>query len=431
MTLNLRYAARSDVGLRRDGNEDSLYAGPRLLAIADGMGGHAAGEVASAVAIAALAPLDEDAPGGDLLGALRRAVDTASAQLRDMVAGDGALEGMGTTLTALLAAGSRLAMVHVGDSRGYLLRDGALTQITNDHTLVQALVDEGRITPEEAGQHPQRSVIMRVLDAGKVEPDLSVREARVGDRYLLCSDGLSDVVSSSTIRDGLLLTDPQAAVDRLVELALRGGGPDNISCIVADVVDGGPPVDEPVVVAGAAAADDGVRAPSTETAAGRAALATRPRRRRVPLPPDPVASPPRRGRALLLPALLVLLLAVLAGAGVLYVRSQYYVGTAGDEVAIYQGLDGSVAGVHLSGVQERIGVQLDALPPFMQQRVQQGIPAKDLTDARRIGDRLQSQSSACGPAQVPVPTGAPAPAGGAPSPTPAAPIPTPCAGASQ
>ncbi len=441
MTLTMRYAARSDVGLRREGNEDSLYAGPRLLAIADGMGGHAAGEVASAVAIAALAPLDEDAPGDDVLDTLRRAVDAANVHLRDMVAGDSALEGMGTTLTALLSSGTRLGVAHVGDSRAYLLRDGQLSQITNDHTLVQALVDEGRISEEEADHHPQRSVILRVLDAGKVDLDLSVREARAGDRYLICSDGLTDVVSEATIRDGLLLPDPQEAVDRLVDLALRGGGPDNISCIVADVVDGDTAVDEPVLVAGAAAAQGHgqVSVPSADTAAGRAALATRPGRRRRPglTPSAGRPEPTKRRRPILLPALLAVLLAVLAGAAVLYIRSQYYVGAAGDEVAIYQGLSGSVAGVRLSGVHERLGVRVADLPPFMQQRVGQGIAANGLSDARAIGARLRQQSTAaCTTTPVvvtPAPSAGPSASAGptasaAPPTSPPSPTPKPCPG---
>ena len=198
MTLALRYAAMSHVGLLRPGNEDSLYAGPRLLAVADGMGGHAAGEVASAVAIAAVAALDEDAPGADLLSALRSAAIGANGHLRDMVAGDAALDGMGTTLTTLLFTGSRLGVLHIGDSRCYLLRQGSLTQITHDDTLVQSLVDDGRITPEEASSHPQRNMILRALDGREdVEFDLSVREARAGDRYLLCSDGLTGPVRPS------------------------------------------------------------------------------------------------------------------------------------------------------------------------------------------------------------------------------------------
>ena len=198
MTLALRFAAVSHVGLLREGNEDSVYAGPQVLAVADGMGGHAAGEVASAVAIAALRHLDSDVPGSDLLDVLRASAESANEHLRDMVAGDPTLEGMGTTLTALLFAGSRIGLLHIGDSRAYLLRDGRIGQITHDHTLVQRLVDEGRISEQEAGSHPQRSLITRALDGREgIEPDLSVREARPGDRYLLCTDGLTGPVRPS------------------------------------------------------------------------------------------------------------------------------------------------------------------------------------------------------------------------------------------
>src|SRR3954454_7842073 len=286
MTLSLRFGARSDVGLTREGNEDALYAGPRLLAVADGMGGHAAGEGASRVVIEALVPLDQSPPDGDLTEALRRAVETANGYLRDMVAADSALEGMGTTLTALLSAGQRLGLVHVGDSRAYLLRDDELHQITHDHTLVQSLVDEGRITPEEATTHPQRSWITRALDGrGEIELDVSVREAHDGDRYLLCTDGLSGVVSEETMLEALRVPDPQGACDRLVELALRAGGPDNITCIVADIVhagadnspilrraaaDGVAPAADTSPIVGGAAADDGSPSAAVDTPAARA-----------------------------------------------------------------------------------------------------------------------------------------------------------------
>ena len=237
MTLVLRYAARSDRGLVRANNEDSVYAGARLLALADGMGGHAAGEVASQLVIAALAHLDDDEPGGDLLGKLDAAVREGNSAIAAHVEADPELEGMGTTLTAILFAGNRLGLVHIGDSRGYLLRDGELTQITKDDTFVQTLVDEGRITAEEAHSHPQRSLIMRALTGHEVEPTLIMREARAGDRYLLCSDGLSDPVSHETILEALQIPDVAESADRLIELALRGGGPDNVTVVVADVVD--------------------------------------------------------------------------------------------------------------------------------------------------------------------------------------------------
>jgi serine/threonine protein phosphatase PrpC len=182
VTLRLHYALRSDVGHVREGNEDSAYAGSRLIAVADGMGGHAAGEVASSTVIGLLAHLDDDVPGPDLPGAMSHAMREANAQLRDMTTRDVALDGMGTTVTALLSSGPRLGVLHVGDSRAYLLRDNEMIQITHDHTLVQDLVDQGRITPEQASSHPQRSLLMRALDGREVEPDVSVREARRGDR---------------------------------------------------------------------------------------------------------------------------------------------------------------------------------------------------------------------------------------------------------
>ena len=203
MTLVLRYAARSDRWLIRGNNQDSVYAGPRLLAVADGMGGHAAGDVASKVVIAALQHLDDDTPSGDMLQALRQGVFDGSEHLREVIRDSPQLEGMGTTLTAILFAGGRLALCHVGDSRAYLLRDGEFTQITHDDTFVQTLIDDGRITAEEANSHPQRSLLLRALNGQEVEPDLSMREARAGDRYLLCSDGLSGVVSEETLAEAL------------------------------------------------------------------------------------------------------------------------------------------------------------------------------------------------------------------------------------
>ena len=274
MTLALRYAARSDRGLVRGNNQDSVYAGPRLLAVADGMGGHAAGDVASKVVIAALEHLDEDAPPSDMLQALRAAVFDGSEHLREVIRESPQLEGMGTTLTAVLFAGGRLALCHVGDSRAYLLRDGELSQITHDDTFVQTLIDDGRITQEEANHHPQRSLLLRALNGQDVDPDLSMREARAGDRYLLCSDGLSGVVSEETIATTLQDPDPQSCADRLIELALRSGGPDNITVIVADVVedDGSGLLIEPVVD-GAAGENVGQRAvdPGFGRRPGRAA----------------------------------------------------------------------------------------------------------------------------------------------------------------
>ena len=269
MTLVLRYSARSDRGLVRANNEDSVDAGPRLLALADGMGGHAAGEVASQLVIAALAHLDDDEPGGDLLSKLDDAVHQGNAAIAAHVDAEPELEGMGTTLTAILFAGNRLGLVHIGDSRGYLLRDGELAQITKDDTFVQTLVDEGRITAEEAHSHPQRSLIMRALTGHEVEPTLIMREARTGDRYLLCSDGLSDPVSQETILEALQIEDVNESADRLIELALRGGGPDNVTVVVADVVDFDYGQTQPILAGAVSGHDDDSAAPPN-TSAGRA-----------------------------------------------------------------------------------------------------------------------------------------------------------------
>lgn len=258
MTLALRYAVRSDVGLLREGNEDSAYAGPHLLAVADGMGGHAAGEVASAAAITTLAPLDGEDPGPDLVNALADAVATANLRLQELIISDPAIEGMGTTLTALLWADGYAALCHIGDSRAYLLRDGQFIQITHDHTLVQSLVDEGKITEDDVATHPHRSLLLRALDGRTIaEPDLAPLETYPGDRYLLCSDGLSGVVTEHTLHQALAsIADPDKVTLRLIELAIKGGGPDNITCIVADVIDSRstrvPPTWQPVF-AGAAA----------------------------------------------------------------------------------------------------------------------------------------------------------------------------------
>lgn len=348
MTLVLRYAARSDRGLVRANNEDSVYAGARLLALADGMGGHAAGEVASQLVIAALAHLDDDEPGGDLLSKLNTAVGQGNGAIAAHVEADPELDGMGTTLTAILFAGNRLGLVHIGDSRGYLLRDGELTQITKDDTFVQTLVDEGRITAEEAHSHPQRSLIMRALTGHEVEPTLIMREAKAGDRYLLCSDGLSDPVSQETIHEALQIEDVAESADRLIELALRGGGPDNVTVVVADVVDYDYGQTQPIL-AGAVSGDDDQSAPP-DTAAGRAS-AFNPRRnepkRVVPQPAEPDRKPRSRRRILIAAVVLILLLVGGLGIGREIIRNNYYVAEHDGTVSIMRGVQGSFLGISL------------------------------------------------------------------------------------
>ncbi|GAA3860455.1 protein phosphatase 2C domain-containing protein [Saccharothrix violaceirubra] len=405
MTLVLRYAARSDRGLVRSNNQDSVYAGPRLLALADGMGGHAAGEVASKVVIAALAPLDDDEPGDDLLGQLRDAVISGNSAISELVQSDPDLDGMGTTLTAVLFAGSRLGMVHIGDSRAYMLRNGVFTQITHDDTFVQSLIDEGRITEEEAATHPQRSLLLRALTGHEVEPRLMVREARPGDRYLLCSDGLSGVVSMETLDEAMRIPDPQACADRMIELALKGGGPDNVTVVIADVVDIDFGEDAPIV--GGAAGDGSADPPPPDSPASRASSITGPR----PVPPRVEAPPPppprKRGAKVKALALVVFLLLVLAAAGLgtrWYVMRQYYVGTTEDgQVSIFRGVTGSVFGINLHsfvegscppGAQACEPITLDDLKVSTRDVVRNGITEVDgLEGAREAIRRLRTEQT--------------------------------------
>ncbi len=241
MSLTLRTATASDPGLVRTNNEDSAHAGGRLLAVADGVGGMPAGELASDIVIRALAPLaGSEATGDDLLRALRDAVDDANRQIREAGEADPATDGMGSTVTALVLAGDQFALLHVGDSRAYLLRDGELSQITKDDTFVQSLVDQGVLTPEEARNHPQRSLITRAVQGQHVAPTTRMLPVQPGDRYLLCSDGLSDVVAPEAIGQTLRsYADRQQCVEQLVKLALQAGAPDNVTAVLADLVAAG------------------------------------------------------------------------------------------------------------------------------------------------------------------------------------------------
>jgi serine/threonine protein phosphatase PrpC len=434
MSLVLRYFARSERGLVRQNNQDAVYAGPRVLALADGMGGHAAGEVASKLVITALSQLDEDEPGDDLLAQLRAATEEGNAAITRHITDEPDLEGMGTTLTAILFKGTRLGLVHVGDSRAYLLRDGTFSQITKDDTFVQSLIDEGRITPEEAHTHPQRSLLLRALTGHEMEPSLTIREARAGDRYLLCSDGLSGLVSDETMAETLEVPDPQEAADRLIELALRGGGPDNITVVVADVVDVDYGEDAPIV---GGAADVGEKVdPPPNSAAARASVTTLPRAKPQRVEPMTVVErrrrPPRR--AVLGVVVVVGALALVGVLARVWVMQQYYVGSANDRVAIYQGVRGTVFGQDLHQVVEGAcpngAVSCSELPladlqEDARNKVRDGIISNDgLPGARATVERLKRQEllPECPKVQI-TPTPSP-PAPGAPvpaTPPPAAP----------
>lgn len=247
MRVAIRYAAGSDVGRARENNEDSAYAGPWLLAVADGMGGHVGGEIASSLTIQALAAIDHEVPQGQLVEVVERAVLAANQAIARKVEDEPALQSMGTTCTAMLWSGTHTALAHIGDSRAYMLREGILYQITEDHTLEKMLTGEDGAAPHLANR------LVRVLD-GRPErkPDLSLREALPGDRYLLCSDGLSGPVDAETLHQVLSAeADADSAVRALIDAANQGGGPDNITVIVVDVVAEGTEAAAPVVVGAA------------------------------------------------------------------------------------------------------------------------------------------------------------------------------------
>ncbi|MFF3970311.1 MerR family transcriptional regulator [Streptomyces rubiginosohelvolus] len=247
VALAIRCAALTDIGVVRTANQDAAFAGPRLLAVADGFG--EGGAEASAAAIEALKPStwgrDGALSAADLLNALEDTADSAARAVRDAVAPCADPDGSGTTLTAMLWTGSRLGLVHIGDSRAYLLRGGELFRITHDHSLVQSMLDDGSLSPEEAASHPGPALLLKAL-VGEARPaavavacraDVRLREVLAGDRYLLCSDGLSAVVEAADLRAAVVAADdPQEAVRRLARLAREAGGPDNVACVVADVV---------------------------------------------------------------------------------------------------------------------------------------------------------------------------------------------------
>ena len=443
MSLQLRYAARSDVGLIRRGNEDSGYASPRLLLVADGMGGHAAGELASASAVATVANLEASPPEvNDVLGALADAIDDVGIAIGDVISADPELTGMGTTVTGIYWLEDRIALVHVGDSRAYLLRENDFVQLTHDHTYVQSLIDGGSISPADAAVHPKRSLLMRAVDGiNPVEPDLSMREAHVGDRYLLCSDGLSGVLSFAEIAEILAQGDPTGCVTALVDLALERGAPDNVTVVIADVVevpelaDGVLGDDEPVipVVVGAAGEPrvrlrlPNVRFPhdaqlDPDRLDAQARVAGGPPTAPQALIDSDLVVPAaerayresitdaakagqrrRRRRTVLISVIAILLVLGAIGGGLFIARtwlgSQWYVSVDGNPgtgtVAIYNGVPGTLVGIPLSSVTTDTGLTVGSLPLFDQELVSKGIPAGDSTDAERIVFELQSRAASC------------------------------------
>lgn len=431
--LRLRYAARSDVGLVRSGNEDSGYAGAHMLVVADGMGGHAAGELASSAAVATFAELDLEPPGNEALNSMANAMDQTHEELDHLMKENPGFKGMGTTVTAISWEDDRVAIAHIGDSRAYLLRDGELVQLTKDHTYVQALVDAGEITSDEAIIHPKRNLLLKALDGiHAIDPDLSIRKVKAGDRFLLCSDGLSGVVSDNEIATILSSGDPTGAVMALVEKAIEGGAPDNVTCVVADLVDEEPEATIPAPIETEPEEDlnntlaipvqGNGTVPVVVGAAGE--LRNRHRLPGIAFPedsepdpehprdetevtrhsnrgsqPDTVAADTHKRRRFnrLVPILgtLAAVAVALFGFG-MYVNNQYYVNEFEDRVAIYQGIPEGFGAATFSSVIQTSETRVDQLPIYSQQRVRDNIHSDDgLEGARRILDSLENQAKVC------------------------------------
>lgn len=393
MPLVFRYAARSDVGLVRQRNEDSGYASDSLLIVADGMGGHVAGEMASATVTAIVAGLPI-ADSEDVLTQLADAVDEAQLEMRHIIAEQPDFQGMGTTLTVVCWQGDRASIAHVGDSRAYMLRNGELLRLTKDHTYVQTLVDTGQITEEQASTHRRRNLLIRAIDGiNTVEPDLSIREVHAGDRILLCSDGLSGVLTDTRIRELLTTSDPPGAVTALVEAALEGGAPDNVTVVVADVahVDDPPVGDRPVVVGAAAEPRTRSRLPGVDFPQD-----SQLEEGVVPAEDDDFRSPSRRRRTRWIAAgVAVLLILGLVGGTWWWISRQYYVGSQDGYVTVYRGIPQHVGSLPLSTVVETTDIPSVQLPVYAQELVNATIAAASREDAARIVAILDEQAATC------------------------------------
>lgn len=398
MPITFSYAARSDVGMVRKDNQDSGYAGPRLLVVADGMGGHAGGDIASSTVISEVVDLDSDAvSAGEAPRRLGEALSRANSEIAGLIDATPELEGMGTTVTALMRSRNKLFLAHIGDSRAYLARGGRVTQITRDHSFVQTLIDEGRITEEEASTHPQRSVVTRVLTGTDGdEPDIGAREAQVGDRYLLCSDGLSGFVAADTIAE--IVSDgrsPAETADELVALALKAGAPDNVTVVVCDVVDGTNGPTQPQIV-GAAELRHRRKRPVADSPAARAAALTRNEDDGVELAEEGEGS--RGGRWLKrlgALAVVLLLLGGIAYAGYAWTQQQYYIGEQDGRVTVYQGIANDLGPLTLSEPVDQTDIQVSDLPRFHQESVRQTISYDSREDAEERVTSLRVSAQQC------------------------------------
>ena len=434
MPLFLQFSAISDVGRVRKDNQDSGYAGPWLLTVCDGVGGAARGDLASATAVQAIRRLDAP-PSDDLLGQVAGAVHRASDRIAEIIDDDPALNGTSTTATVLLFDGAKVGVGHLGDSRAYLLRRGELRQLTHDHTFVQSLIDEGRITEEESRTHPHRNLILKALDGVRhEEPDLFEVPLEVGDRLLVCSDGACGVLTDDRL--GVILGDgtPDFAAVELVRASLEAGSTDNVTCVVAEVVETTPePAIAPLLVG--AAADLPRRASGHIGPRGRGFLGHRsgdtgeiepvP----VELPPglpsdvhaissDPIdpetaryapRAPARHPwlKRLLVTAVIGGLAWIALAAAWSWSQSQFYVGASEDRMTIFRGVNAQIPGLTLSHPYEISDVELANLSDIDAETVMGGIEANDLADARETVANYAARQSEPEPEPTETPADSP------------------------
>jgi len=401
----MKIASHSETGLVRKNNQDSGYASPQLLVVADGMGGAAAGDLASAVAIDAIRRVDRPTSGDEMLEALAGAIHKANDRIADLVEADLSLDGMGTTVTGALFDGTQLGLAHIGDSRAYLLRDGHLEQLTHDHSWVQSLIDEGKIDSDEAAMHPHRSLLLKVLNGQPAnDPDLSMVPVAAGDRLLFCSDGLCGLVDDPVIEELLKTGEPADALACLLQEAHAQGGIDNITIIVADVIeDEAGDSSEPVVLGAAAQrsippADTKLRADEVEDTlvSGRPKAISPPPEHEDEARYNPQAPHRRRYVRPLAGLVVVLLLAAAAlGSAYAWTRTQYFVGVDQDNVAIYQGLSEGLPGLKLSRVYEVQPLAVGDLPPYYQEKVRANIDVSSLSSARQTIGELTEAAQRC------------------------------------
>ena len=449
-TLYMYSTTVSDVGTVRSNNQDSSFAGAHLVAICDGMGGHAGGDTASTIAIRSLAHIEQDSPNGDVARATQ-IMEASAMAAHDAIVGkakrERKLAGMGTTITAITLVADYWVLAHIGDSRAYLLRDGHLMRLTSDHSYVQHLIDTKRISQSEARNHPQRNVVMRVLGDFDIDarPDISIRTARAGDRLLLCSDGLCGVLEDSTIEETMLhFTDPEECAQKLVSMALRAGSTDNVSAVIADATlalnaDGfdlphqtplistsSPAERAAALIASRKPRAEGEDEQSSQTVGQPSDVReetgerTTPDTGEIPVvqkqdgnysadPNDPevaraihqeqldqkkqARTKRFHGRVAAVITAVVVLVALCGGAWGAYAwsQNQYYLAADEGKVAIYQGVPTNIFGLQLSHPIEQTSMHISELPEQWRNQLKQGIPADSYSDAQAHVDLIEDQ----------------------------------------